>query len=461
MILYLRMTSRTKAITNWPILGVLPCLVQNAHRIHDYCVDIANTHGLTKLAKGPFVEILYTCDPQNLEYITKKNFPNYPKGEEYNKVFQLLGDGLFNSDFDLWHGQRKLAGKAFASNNFLRVASNLSKKILEDELVPLLSKLVENSSTVDLEETFLNYAFDVAFFSIFGRNPKCLSRHSPETIKFSKAMGDALEAIFFRHVTPPLWWKLCRWLNIGEEKKHREAWETIDQSIAHYIAFKKEELLQAAGQDRSDLLSSYIYFQNEKQEFASGGDKFLRDSALTLLFAARDTTGASLSWFFYSVISNPAVEAKILDELKNVMKSISENEMKTNKSWIFNSEELKGLVYLHAACCETLRLYPSLPLNRKESLHEDVLPDGTVVRPKMMIIMSTYAMARMKSVWGKDCMEFKPERWITKDGQLSNEPMNKFYTFGAGPRICLGKDFAFTMLKMVAASLLYNFKFEL
>ncbi|KAF5188446.1 Cytochrome p450 [Thalictrum thalictroides] len=451
---------RTKVVTYWPILGVLPCLAQNAHRMHDYCVDISNTHGLTKVLKGPFLEILYTCDPRNFEYITKTNFPNYPKGEEYNKAFEMLGDGLFNSDFDLWHGQRKLAGKAFASNNFSRMVSNLSKKVVEDELVPLLVKLIENSSTVDLEETFMNYTFDVAFFSIFGRNPKCLSKQSPEN-KFAKAMDDALEAIFFRHVAPPMWWRLCGRLKIGVEKKHHNAWETIDQSMAHYIALKKEELLQGAGQERSDILSTYIYLQNEKQEFTSGGDKFLRDSALTLLFAARDTTGASLSWFFYSVLSNPAVESKILDELKKVKKCNSENDITAKKPWIFNSEDVKGLVYLHAACCETLRLYPGLPLNRKEALHEDVLPDGTMVRPKMMIIMSPFAMARMKSLWGNDCMKFKPERWITEDGQLSNEPMDKFHTFGAGPRICIGKDFALTLLKSAAASLLFNFKFEL
>ncbi|PIA30066.1 hypothetical protein AQUCO_05700045v1 [Aquilegia coerulea] len=402
MILYL--TCRTKVVTYWPILGVLPCLIQNAHRMHDYCVEISNTHGLTKLLKGPFLEILYTCDPRNLEYITKTNFPNYPKGQEYNKAFEMLGDGLFNSDFDLWHGQRKLAGKAFASNNFSRMVSSLSKKVVEHELVPLLSK-----------------------------NPKCLSKLSPEN-KFAKAMDDALESIFFRHVTPPLWWKLCRWLKIGEEKKHHNAWETIDQSMAHYIAMKKEELLQGE-QERSDLLSSYIYFQNEKQEFTSGGDKFLRDSVLTLLFAARDTTGAAMSWFFYSVLTNPVVEEKILKELNKVKESNFENEAK--KPWIFNSEDLKGLVYLHATCCETLRLYPSLPLNRKEALCEDVLPDGTVVRPKMMIIMSPFAMARMKCLWGNECMEFKPERWITEDGQLSNEHLDKFHTFGAGPRVCI------------------------
>ncbi|PIA31252.1 hypothetical protein AQUCO_05100045v1 [Aquilegia coerulea] len=458
MILYLMM-SKTKGVTYWPILGVLPCLVQNAHRIHDYCVDISNTHGLTKLAKGPFLDILYTCDPRNLEYITKTNFPNYPKGQEYNKTFEIFGDGLFNTDFDLWHGQRKLAGKAFASNNYSRMVSSLSKKVVEDELVPLLSKFVENSSTVDLEGIFMNCTFDVAFFSIFGRNPKCLSRHSPEH-EFAKAMDDASEAIFFRHVTPHLLWRLCRWLKIGKEKKHHNAWETIDKYMAHYIALKKEELLQG-GQERSDLLSSYIYFQKEKQEFTSGGDKFLRDSALALLFAARDTTGASLSWFFYSVLSNPAVEEKILDEMKNAKKSNSENDITTKKPWIFNSEDVKGLVYLHATCCETFRLYPTLPLNRKEALHEDVLPDGTMVRPKMMIITSTFAMARMKSLWGNDCLEFKPERWLTEDGQLSNEPMDKFYTFSAGPRMCPGKDFAFTLLKSVATSLLFNFQFEL
>ncbi|KAF5178957.1 Cytochrome p450 [Thalictrum thalictroides] len=455
--------SKNKVITYWPIVGALPCLFQNAHRVHDWTVDIANTYGLTKLERGPFfarLELLFTCDPHNVEYITKTNFSNYPKGHEYNKVFRILGDGLFNTDFDLWHGLRNLARTAFVSNNFSSLVSNLSKKVVEDELVPLLSGSAKTSTSIDLEDIFLSYTFDVIFIAIFGRNPKCLSRNSSNN-EFAKAMDDGLEAVFFRHVTPPFWWKLCHFLMIGKEKKLQNAWETIDRLMSQYIALKKQDLLQGK-QEQADLLSSYISFQKEGKKFSSGGDKFLRDSALTLLFAGRDTTGSALSWFFYSVLTNPVVEAKIMEELNNVYikHSSFENAEKAKIPFIFDSEDLKGLVYLHATLCEVLRLYPSVPINRKEVVRKDVLPDGRKVKPGMTIVISMYAMARMESIWGTDCSEFKPERWIDKNGKLKSSDMDKFFTFGSGPRTCIGKDFAFTMMKLAAAALLFNFRME-
>ncbi|KAL2907273.1 Alkane hydroxylase MAH1 [Bienertia sinuspersici] len=69
-------------------------------------------------------------------------------------------------------------------------------------------------------------------------------------------------------------------------------------------------------------------------------------------------------------------------------------------------------------------------------------------------------MARMKSIWGDDCNEFKPERWITESGKIKHEPSYKFLAFNAGPRTCLGKDMAFTQMKAVAATIIKNYKFQ-
>ncbi|KAI9165507.1 hypothetical protein LWI28_015336 [Acer negundo] len=72
-------------------------------------------------------------------------------------------------------------------------------------------------------------------------------------------------------------------------------------------------------------------------------------------------------------------------------------------------------------------------------------------------MISLYTMARMVSVWGEDCCEFKPERWITDDGWIKHEPAHKFFSFNAGPRICIGKDIAFTMMKGVVATMMRNY----
>ncbi|GMP26363.1 hypothetical protein CsSME_00002831 [Camellia sinensis var. sinensis] len=66
-------------------------------------------------------------------------------------------------------------------------------------------------------------------------------------------------------------------------------------------------------------------------------------------------------------------------------------------------------------------------------------------------------MRRMKFIWGEDCVEFKPERWLSKRGTIKHEPSYKFLAFNAGPRTCLGKEVAFTQMKAVSAAIIHNY----
>lgn len=114
-------------------------------------------------------------------------------------------------------------------------------------------------------------------------------------------------------------------------------------------------------------------------------------------------------------------------------------------------------MYLQAALSESLRLYPSVPFEFKEVIENDVFPDGTMIKKGSQVFYSIYSMARMESIWGKDCLEFKPERWL-KDGQFVSENQFKYVVFNAGPRLCLGKKFAYMQMKMVAASILLRYE---
>ncbi|KAF6140672.1 hypothetical protein GIB67_013965 [Kingdonia uniflora] len=456
--------NKNQVLMHWPVIDVLPSLLQNAHRVHEWTVEIANTFGCTKFERGPVfgrVDILFTSDPRNVEYMVRTNFTNFPKGPDYIKTFDLLGDGLFNVDSELWHIQRRMAHMMFASSTFRKVQVDVSRSMVEGSLLPLLSQVARNSSIVDLEDVFLRYTFDTTFAVIFGRNPKYLDISFPPN-KFAEAMDDGLEAIFYRHVVPRSWWKFSRWLMIGKERKLEKAWRTIDRHIDKFISWKREDMLK--GVEGTDLLSTYMTLQeeredrgNERNDLLSSGDKFLRDTVLTFFFAGRDTTGSALSWFFWLIAKNPRVEAKLYEELNS---TFSKNSTEATNARVFDSDDLKGLVYLHAGLCEALRLYPPLPLNRKGVIKEDILPDGTVVKPGMMIVISTFVMARMEWLWGKDCLEFKPERWIDEHGRLSNAPKYKFFTFSQGPRTCLGRDMAFTFMKSAVAAMIFNFHVE-
>ncbi|KHG15665.1 Cytochrome P450 protein [Gossypium arboreum] len=87
-----------------------------------------------------------------------------------------------------------------------------------------------------------------------------------------------------------------------------------------------------------------------------------------------------------------------------------------------------------------------------------MLPSGHPVHPKAKILFSVYSTGRMKSTWGEDFYEFKPERWIDERGKIKHEPSYKFLSFGAGSRICLGKETSFSQMKAVASALIYNYR---
>lgn len=154
---------------------------------------------------------------------------------------------------------------------------------------------------------------------------------------------------------------------------------------------------------------------------------------------------------------------RIKEEISTNIKSLRANKDEGDQKWQMSSiEETAGckIVYLHAALCESLRLYPLVPFVQRECLQHDTLPSGHRVKPKAKVMISAYAMARMKWIWGEDCHEFKPEMWINFDKgeiKMRHEPSNKYFTFSSGPRVCPGKEMAFTIMKAVTATIVYNY----
>ncbi|XP_058069125.1 noroxomaritidine synthase 2-like [Magnolia sinica] len=459
--------NKNKVLVNWPLVGMLPSLLLNLHRLHDWCTQLLRQSGSTFEFHGPWLagmELLITCDPANTNHILSNNFSNYPKGSDFSKIFDILGDGIFNSDSDVWQVQRKMAHTLMNAAKFRQYVAKRSREKVENGLMPVLEYKARRGDVVDLQDVLKRFTFDSTCILVFGADPGSLSLSFP-TVPFSKAMDDAMEVLMFRHVVPESCWMLLRWLKIGEEKKFAEAWKTIDCFINEHISKRMEELTESKMDTKEeemdesvDLLKSYIKYRCEDETGISKSDGFLRDTVMNLMLAGRDTVSAGLTWFCWLISKNPRVESKILDELRAT--SIITQGGNAQKPAVFEPEELSRLVYLHAALCESLRLFPPVPFEHKGVLQQEILPSGEVVRPSTKIMFSLYAMGRMEGIWGEDCLEFKPERWITERGRLRFEPSYKFIAFNAGPRTCLGKDVAFTQMKVAAAAVLYNFHFE-
>ncbi|URD84186.1 hypothetical protein MUK42_06673, partial [Musa troglodytarum] len=126
----------------------------------------------------------------------------------------------------------------------------------------------------------------------------------------------------------------------------------------------------------------------------------------------------------------------------------------------FTLEELREMNYLHAAIAESLRLHPAVPLLPRVCAADDEMPDGTRVRRGWTVMYNSYAMGRAEAIWGKDCGEYRPERWL-EVGVFQARSAFQYPVFHAGPRMCLGKEMAVIQMKAITASILEGLDMEL
>jgi cytochrome P450 len=381
----------------------------------------------------------------NVEYILKTNFENYPKGNRFIKLLgDFLGRGIFNSDGELWRVQRKTASYEFNTKSLRNFVMDNVEVEISTRLVPILAKASKTKQVLDLQDILERFAFDNICKVAFNVDPACLGGDGTSGGEFMRAFEDAATLCSGRFMSVHrVFWKINRFFNVGTEKTLRESVKIVHEFADEMIRSRMEQKTEK----NEDFLSRFIGKDENSTEF-------LRDIIISFILAGRDTTSSALSWFFWLLSLNPDVEGNILKELETIRSSNGKNLGDT-----YSFEELRDMHYLQAAIAETLRLYPPVPVDTKACQSDDVLPDGTFVGKKWFVTYHAYAMGRMESIWGKNCRDFVPERWL-ENGIYRQESPFKFPVFHAGPRMCLGKDMAYIQMKSIAASVIERFEID-
>jgi len=447
------------APTNWPVLGMLPGLLLNVSTVFDYITTILKHNGGNFMFQGPWLSnmnMFLTSDPMNVQHVTSTKFGNYSKGDEFREIFEALGDGIFRSEFQMWKYNRSITHSIFKKVGFQSFIHKTIKNKTESCLLPFLDHAWIQGTEVDLQEAFQRLSFDVICSTVLGFDPTSLSIDLPE-VACEKAFTELLEGFFYRHVVPKCLWKLQKWLQLGKEKKMKESQEILDQMLYTEGISRCKMQGQSSGNSTPEEEPPFslldILISEEGKEKID--DKFLRDTALNLLAAGRDTISAGLTWFFWLVATHPSVESNILEEIREKLPAREGNGKDFGVEW------LSKLTYLHAAISESLRLYPPVPLEHTCALKSDMLPTGHWINANTIVMYSLYSMGRREEIWGEDCLKFRPERWISKSGGIIHMPSHKFIAFNAGPRSCLGKEISFIEMKMIAANILWNYRIHL
>ncbi|KAJ9171292.1 hypothetical protein P3X46_014680 [Hevea brasiliensis] len=427
------------------------------NNLYDHQTEVAQKQRTFRLL-GLEESELYTTDTRNIEHMLKTNFDKYSKGM-YNQdiVTDLFGEGIFAVDGDKWRQQRKLASFEF-STRILRDFSCSVFRRNAAKLVRLMSEIAIAERVFDMQDVLMRCTLDSIFKVGFGVELNCLEGYSKEGTAFMKAFDDSNALVYWRYVDP--FWKLKRYFSIGCEASLKKNIKIIDDFVRNLIRTRRELFTEQRCQNvKEDILSRFLLESDKDPEKMN--DRYLRDIILNFMIAGKDTSANTLSWFFYMLCKNPLVQEKVAQEVRKVTGSSQDDDTEVEDFMAkITDTTLEQMHYLHATLTETLRLYPAVPIDGRCAEVDDVLPDGFRMKKGDGLYYMAYAMGRMTYIWGKDAEDFRPERWLS-NGIFQPESPFKFVAFHAGPRICLGKDFAYRQMKIVSIALLRFFRFKL
>ncbi|KAM7266513.1 hypothetical protein ACFE04_004410 [Oxalis oulophora] len=436
-----------------PVAGSFIDEAVNFHRMHDHMTDLARKYSTYRML-GFLRGEVNTADPVNIEHILKTNFSSYGKGKlNYDILTDLLGDGIFTVDGDKWKHQRKSASYQF-STKILRDFSSDVFRNSGAKLALMIANASALNQSVDVQDLFIKSTLDTVFKVVLGVELDTMCGTSEEGTRFSNAFDEASVITTSRYVD--VFWKIKRFLNVGSEAVLKRNIKIVNDYVYKLINSKIEQVNLSKDDSlkkRGDLLSIFL-------EMDMRDPKYLKDIILSFIIAGKDTTATTLSWFLYLMCKYPEIQDRIAKEVREATGVNDASSFDEIASRI-TEEAVDKLQYLHATLSETLRLYPAVPVDPKLCLKDDILPDGFNVNKGDVVMYMPYAMGRMKYVWGEDAEEFKPERWLDDKGVFRQESSFKFTAFQAGPRICLGKEFAMRQMKVFSMILLGSFKFRL
>eukprot|EP00924_Labyrinthula_sp_SR-Ha-C_P006375 snap_masked-scaffold_121-processed-gene-0.3-mRNA-1 protein AED:1.00 eAED:1.00 QI:0/0/0/0/1/1/2/0/539 len=451
-------------------LGIIPSFFPARSQVYDFKIGLFEQHSkaLNKkvdavvVVPHPFYpeEIIFSRSAEITRYITKDNFNNWVKSDLLLQNLEpLLGQGIFCVNHglasqslaslnisDLWTFQRKTASKIFTKNIFknhvLLTLKKNTKKVIEN---------IENSTHVgeylSMKTEFYNFTLDSIGDIGFGVDLNTLQ--STKYSRFSKAFDEVIPNISKRNIWP--WWKfpVIKHFIPSEvivKNSVKELNIFCNEIIVDRLSLLKNSGTEKALDGKGDILSLFVKSLISKgiDVRSSAAKKFLRDVIMSFKIAGRDTTACTLTFLFHliSLSENEHIQETLVKEIISISTLSYEN--------ILNQD----LKYLDGVINETLRLFPPVPVDGKENVNADILPNGVRVKPGTKITFEIFAMGRDETRY-EDPLKVKPERWFD-----SSIPEEAFPVFQGGPRVCLGKDLARLEIKFLVISLLQKYKFS-
>ncbi|EKM52294.1 uncharacterized protein PHACADRAFT_198361 [Phanerochaete carnosa HHB-10118-sp] len=408
------------------------------------------------------MDAFLVTEPQYIKRVLMTDATTYEKGPEFRSQFlDLLGNGVLTSEGDLWKFHRGM------TRPFLNKHRYSDLQLFYDHTETLINRLkdrMREGFPADWQDLAHRYTLDTATTFLFGHDFRSLAADLPcPPLHPSRELSsDGKRVHHFFHAFQQAQVQTARRLRYGRfwplfefwrnrVREHVNVIESFLEPVIESVVLREKHHPRSAECQDEETLLEYLTRLTDDQ-------RLIKDQTMNLLIGARDTTASTLTSAVYVLTQRPDVCQRLRREVVDMV-----------GHRVPSYDDLHKMKYLRAFINEVLRLYPPVPITIRASTRPTVWPAaGPTEKPVYIpahtrIYVALLIMHRRKDLWGPDADEFDPDRWL-------DERLHKYFIpnpsiflpFHAGPRICLGQQFAYNSLSFVLVRLLQSFsQFEL
>jgi cytochrome P450 len=368
-------------------------------------------------------------NPRDVRHVLQDNARNYHKSPLYKKLrISIDGDGLVTSEDEFWLRQRRIAQPAFHRQRIAALAGVMAAAAREAG--SHWDTLAASGRPVDIGEEMMRLTRTVVVRALLGADL------GPFTGKVDDAWTTMNE-----YIGESLWsFGLTDNLPTRKNRRFQAARAVLRGAVEYLIAERRRHPSEGA-----DLLTMLMSARDEETG-ESMTDQQLRVEVTTFLLAGQETTSLALTWTWYLLSQHADVRQRLETELDTALSGRSPEYA-----------DLSALPYARQVIDEAMRLYPPAWGFSRQALADDELGGFRLPRGWLAFVIP-YVLHRLPAYW-EDPERFDPDRFSPE--RSAERPKFVYLPFGAGPRQCIGNQFALIESHLIVATLAQRFRLRL
>ena len=366
------------------------------------------------------------ADPGGLKRVMLDNLANYPKSEIMRRMLRpAIGNSLFNAEGAEWKWQRQAVVPVFTHRNVVALAPAMTAT------AERACHRLESRRRAELVSEMLTATFDVICdVALSGREHFDGATFSKAITRYFQTAGRASLLDFLG---------FPQWFPRPGELLATSSVHTMHDMVAAAIEARRKQ----AGGGADDLLNHMLAARDPETGQRMSKDELVHNMQFFIV-AGHETTALALSWSLYLLAHSEEWQDRVRAEVTPRLNGRAAGP-----------DDLEAMPLVEQVLEEAMRLYPPVGLLARTALAKDALC-GRQVQPNDIVFLPIWALHRHEMWWDQPG-RFDPGRF----GSERRAKLNKYQylPFGAGPRVCVGADFAMMQARIVLATLIQRFRF--